>query len=261
VHLPRISSGDSDPKPLLPPPPPSPLLGLHVQEASSSNEGSPRRDAYAPTRPIRVRPSPARPRSYHDILEDFTLHERGLSIPSSISSAPGTGLGSVKERDEAEEQEQEQEQELQQEQEQEQEQEQRAKDEGEGEGVSLGEGRTGIEIHPRDRSLDDGRLQGGIGPTQSSLADDGVGVVPREDTTRRRKRFSMPAVALQTAPVFARTRQDAEGSSAERRRSAVVQGGERDKGKKERQGEREGSAIGLLMEVLRGKVKYPGGNS
>ncbi|KAG8220772.1 hypothetical protein J3R82DRAFT_2203 [Butyriboletus roseoflavus] len=236
VHLPRISSGDSEPKP------PSPLPALHVEDASngSVNQNNRQEDhEYAPTRPIRVRPSPTRPRSYHDILEDFTLHERGFSIPSSISSAPGAGLGSVREgEDEAE---------------------------GEGEGEE-GEDEIEIETHPQDRSREelsvpafyDGHSQESVRLTGQVPADESV--LPREDTARRKKRFSMPAVALQTAPVFARARQDVEGSSAERRRSAHIHGGERDKSKKERQGEKEGSAVGLLMEVLRGKVKYPGRN-
>lgn len=206
--------------------------------------GGPNQDArpednheYVPTRPIRVRPSPTRPRSYHDILEDFSLHERGISIPSSISSAPGAGLGSVRE----------------------------GEDEAEGEET---EGEIGIGIRPRDRPregfsvdvFDDGDSQESV---ESPVAREGPayeGVVSKEDTARRRKRFSLPAVALQTAPVFARARQDSEGSSAERRRSALMHGGEKDKNKKERQGEKEGSAMGLLMEVLRGKVRYPGRN-
>lgn len=234
VHLPRISSGDSEPKL------PSPLHAEDPSNGGVNQDGRQEDREYAPTRPIRVRPSPTRPRSYHDILEDFTLHERGFSIPSSISSAPGAGLGSVREgEDEAE---------------------------GGGEGEE-GEGEIGIEIHPRDRSQEgftvpafyDGHSQESVGLTQQVPADEGV--LPREDTARRRKRFSMPAVALQTAPVFARGRQDAEGSSAERRRSAHMHGGERDKNRKERQGEKEGSAVGLLMEVLRGKIRYPGRNS
>jgi hypothetical protein len=230
VHLPRISSGDSEPKP------PPPLLAVHVEDASNGSanqDARPDDHGYMPTRPIRVRP-PTRPRSYHDILEDFSLHERGLSIPSSISSAPG--LGSVRE----------------------------GEDEAEG---GEGEGEIVIEIRLRDHSQEgfsvpaffDGHSQENVGLTEQGPVDDGV--LPMEDTARRRKRFSMPAVALQTAPVFARARQDAEGSSAEKRRSALMHGGERDKSKKERQGEKEGSAVGLLMEVLRGKVRYPGRNS
>lgn len=61
MHLPRISSGDSDPKPLLPPPP-SPLSGLHVQEASP-NEGSSHRDAHVQTR---IKAFPKAYSSYQD---------------------------------------------------------------------------------------------------------------------------------------------------------------------------------------------------
>ena len=231
VLLPRISSGDSDQNP------PSPLPAVHVEDASDggvNQDTRPEDHGYVPTRPIRVRPSPTRPRSYHDILEDFTLHERGLSMPSSISSAPG--LGSVRE----------------------------GEDEAEG---GEGGGEIVIEIRPRDRSQEgfvvpaffDGHSQENVELTQQGPVEDGI--VPREDTERRKKRFSMPAVALQTAPVFVRTRQDAEGSSAEKRRSALMHGGERDKSRKDKQGEKEGSAVGLLMEVLRGKVRYPGRNS
>lgn len=229
VHLPRISSGDSDPKP------PSPLAAMHTEDALSGGVSQDTRQqdhGYVPTRPIRVRPSPTRPRSYHDILEDFSLHERGLSIPSSISSAPG--LGSVREgEDEAE------------------------GEEGEGEsGTQIRLGHDQLQERFTVPAFFDGHSQESVGLTRQGPVDDSE--VPREDTARRRKRFSMPAVALQTAPVFARARQDAEGSSAEKRRSTLIHGGERDKGKKERQGEKESSAVGLLMEVLRGKIKYPG---
>ncbi|KAF8449283.1 hypothetical protein L210DRAFT_3640888 [Boletus edulis BED1] len=225
MHLPRISSGDSDPKP------PSPLRALHAEHPNEgANPDNHQEDrGYTPTRPIRVRPSSTRPRSYHDILEDFSQHERGLSIPSSVSSAPG--LGSV----------------------------------CEGEDGAEGEDGVGIEIRrvPHPEFSLDGRSQENVGMARRESDSeqgpmDGGGSIPREDTARRRKRFSMPAVALQTAPVFARARKDSEGSSGEKRRSTHV--GERDKGKKERQGEKEGSAVGLLMEVLRGKVKYPGRN-
>ena len=236
IQLSRISPDNSDPKP------PSPLPVLHAEEAlndgaSQDTHEENQHEQHVPTRPIRVRPS-ARPRSYHDILEDFSLHERGISIPSSISSAPGTGLGSVRE----------------------------GEDEAEGE-EGEGEDDTGIEIEirPRDRLRegipvgvsDDGHSQESVG-TRQGLVDEVE--VSKEDTTRRRKRFSMPAVALQTAPVFARARQDSEGSNAERRRSVLMHGEDRDKSKKERQGEREGSAVGLLMEVLRGKMRYSGRN-
>jgi len=130
-------------------------------------------------------------------------------------------------------------------------------DEAEGE---ESEGNNRIEIRRRDRSregspldvFDDGQLQESMGSTPPGLADEDVG--SSEDTERRKKRFSMPAVALQTAPVFARARRDSEVNNIERRRSALMYGGDRDKGKKEK----EGSAVGLLMEVLRGKVRYPG---
>lgn len=132
-------------------------------------------------------------------------------------------------------------------------------DEAEGEGEES-EGNNGIEIRPRDRSpdgppldmFDDGQMQESMGSTPPRPADEDVG--SSEDTTRRKKRFSTPAVALQTAPVFARARRDLEVNNIERRRSALMYGGERDKTKKEK----EGSAVGLLMEVLRGKVRYPG---
>lgn len=210
---------------------------MHAEEASSDslNQDARQEDRheYVPTRPIRVRPSPTRPRSYHDILEDFSLHERGISIPSSVSSAPGAGLGAVREGDDEAEGE-----------------------DAEGEVRPLQRARKGFSVDVSD----DRHSQESVGSPVGQQGPADEDLVSREDTARRRKRFSMPAVALQTAPVFARVRQDSEGSSAERKRSALMPGGERDRNKKERHMEKEGSAMGLLMDVLRGKVRYPGRN-
>ncbi|KAN0084582.1 hypothetical protein V8E55_008086 [Tylopilus felleus] len=85
-----------------------------------------------------------------------------------------------------------------------------AEDEAEGEeGDDDDDGESEIEIHPRDRlqersipaSLDD-LSQEKDGLIRQGPVDNGL--VPREDTARRRKWFSMPAVALQTTPVFTR---------------------------------------------------------
>ncbi|KIK92638.1 hypothetical protein PAXRUDRAFT_34429 [Paxillus rubicundulus Ve08.2h10] len=183
---------------------------------------------YVPVRPIRIRPSQTRPRSYHDILEDFSLHERGPSMPSSVSSAPGAGLGSVREGEDEDE-------------------------------------------HEHERG---GYPGGEIPVTPFYVQDDGGseesqdGALAREDTARRRKRFSLPAVALQTAPVFAPAGpgegwggvgfrgDDIEGGNGGRRRLSLGHGGS---GKeKKKKGEGDSSAAALLMDVLMGKTRHPG---
>ncbi|KAF9244171.1 hypothetical protein BU15DRAFT_42201 [Melanogaster broomeanus] len=229
VRLPRISSsGDSASS--TPPPPPSPLAQQRTHDVSNErvNDGISQGD-YAsipvPVGPMRIRPSQIRPRSYHDILEDFTLHERGLSIPSSVASAPGAGLGPVREG------------------------------EGEGEGEDEGE-----------HELAWAAAEEGTSP---GPADEGM--LPREDTARRRKRFSLPAVALQTAPVFVRARpgegkcmvdggdEATEGNGGRRLRFSLGHGGgTKEMSNKDREGEKHGSAMGLLIDVLRGKSRYGG---
>ena len=102
-------------------------------------------------------------------------------------------------------------------------------DEAEGEeGGDDDDGESEIEIHPRDRlqersilaSLDDlsqekeGLIRQAQGPVDN-------GPVPREDTARQRKWFSMPAVALQTMPVFTRVWQ--RGIRKGKGRSKVLQ--------------------------------------
>ncbi|KIJ08338.1 hypothetical protein PAXINDRAFT_102607 [Paxillus involutus ATCC 200175] len=96
-------------------------------------------------------------------------------------------------------------------------------------------------------------------------------VLAREDTARRRKRFSLPAVALQTAPVFAPAGpgeggrvvgvgdDGTEGGNGGRRRFSLSYGGSgKEKGKREREGGKDSSAVALLIEVLRGKTRRPG---
>ena len=51
-----------------------------------------------------------------------------------------------------------------------------------------------------DSALFGGHSRERIGLARQVPVDEGM--VPREDTARRRRRFSMPDVALQTAPVF-----------------------------------------------------------
>ena len=163
--------------------------------------------------PIRIRPPTARPRSYHDILEDFNLHERGLSVPSSVSS--GGALGAVNER----------------------------------------EGSDDVDMDEDLESADKGecrstQLEKDESEDESNKAMDHR---PREDTARRQKRFSLPAVALQTAPVFARPR----STEAHRRRSHT---GEEGSGLGNRfslmhgggGGSGDGSAMGILIDILRG---------
>ncbi|KIJ65238.1 hypothetical protein HYDPIDRAFT_27959 [Hydnomerulius pinastri MD-312] len=241
VHLPRISSsGDSGASP------PSSSLLAQQRAYDAANEGNndyaSQEEKSAVVRPIRIRPPHARPRSYHDILEDFSMHERGVSIPSSVSSAPG--LGSVRE----------------------------GENEGEDEvGDHFGEGSSGRAFYVQDDDDDDdGESEESAGATLQGAVDDGV--LPREDTARRRKRFSLPAVALQTTPVIARARQeegrrsgsggeDGEGGNGARKRfSLVLGGGTKEKNRREREGERDSSAVGLLMDVLRGKNRYAGRN-
>ncbi|KAF9219952.1 hypothetical protein BS17DRAFT_788341 [Gyrodon lividus] len=237
VHLPRISSSGGSGST---PPPSSSLLAqqrTHGPLNGRTNDDASRDDQeYIPVRPIRIRPSQTRPRSYHDILEDFSLHERGLSIPSSVSSAPGAALGPVREGED---------------------------EDGNEMGGHSGEG------SPAFYGQDDGGSEESEEVTLRGPADDDV--PPREDTARRKKRFSFPAVALQTAPVFARARSgegrrvvDAgdvgtEGGNGARRRFSLVHGGgTKENSKEERENEKDSSAVGLLIEVLRGKTRYPG---
>ncbi|KIJ65241.1 hypothetical protein HYDPIDRAFT_167490 [Hydnomerulius pinastri MD-312] len=175
----------------------------------------------------------AHPKRVHGVITTFWkigMHEHGLSIPFSVSSAPG--LGSVRE------------------------------DENEGEdevGDHFGEGSSGRPFYVQDDDDDDGGSE-----ESADVVDEDV--LPREDTTRRGKRFSLPAVALQTTPVIARAHQEdgwRSGSSGEdgdvgngvrKRFSLVLGGGTKEKNRREREGERDSSAVGLLMDVRQRKV-------
>jgi len=211
IPLPRIAFGDGIPDSM------DAELVVHMRamDVQDGDGSSP-----VPVGPIRIRPSTTRPRSYHDILEDFSLHECGVSVPSSVSS--GGALGPVKER------------------------------EGDVENDSGGDGVVADhDIEYRERGGDGGLaqvLEGDKSGDESSKVDDWT----REDTARRRKRFSLPAVALQTAPVFARARsKDAHRrrshaggeSSGLGRQSGLVHGG------------RDSSAVGMLMDALKGKPR------
>ncbi|KAH7885715.1 hypothetical protein F5I97DRAFT_1808565 [Phlebopus sp. FC_14] len=227
VHLPRVSSGDSTS-----PASSSPLAQQFTDNQLNEHDDdrvTPEDRGSPITRPIRIRPSQARPRSYHDILEDFSMHDRDVSVPSSVSSA-GTPLGSVRERAEEDE-------------------------------VQIGDD----EPNPGDafymqETVSDGSAE----LTLQDATDDAM--VQREDTARRRKRFSLPAVALQTTPVLARPREegrlarDGDEGGAKRRFSVALGsgGGGKERGKKEKDGGKESTAVGLLMDMLRGRAKHIG---
>ncbi|KAL4079766.1 hypothetical protein J3A83DRAFT_4085356 [Scleroderma citrinum] len=192
------------------------LNGMHMR-AMEVEDGDESSHGPVPVGPIRIRPPTARPRSYHDILEDFGMHERGLSVPSSILSG-AAALDAVKE--------------------------------GEGERVNE-EG--GDDVEADQGAGDEGGYDGGLAQAGGSGDESTkVGNHTREDTARRRKRFSLPAVALQTAPVFARARSKEEAlrrrshaggeSGGFGRRFSLVQGS-------------DGLAMGMLMDVLKGKPR------
>ncbi|OJA13639.1 hypothetical protein AZE42_09890, partial [Rhizopogon vesiculosus] len=114
-----------------------------------------------PSRPIRIRHSSRpRPRSYHDILEDFQVHARGESVASSVAAS---SLGAVAEERPS-----------------------RLDDRGAYEEMQ-GDAREGEEMHDEPQRR----------PRYSRERI--------EDTARKRKRFSLPAVAVQTVPVVARS--------------------------------------------------------
>ncbi|KAG2346885.1 hypothetical protein BDR05DRAFT_1057441, partial [Suillus weaverae] len=182
------------------------------------------------SRPIRMRHSARpRPRSYHDILEDFEVHARGGSVASSVA----TSLGAVAEERAS-----------------------RIDDRGyhkevhdgvheggevygEGEGWGMHDGLQEEEVHdgvrprqPRERE-----------PTPGYLHE------KREDTARKKKRFSLPAVAVQTVPVVARSAPVGNSHNGWGRRFSLVLGartrgrnGERESGS-----EREGSTGSSLL--------------
>lgn len=127
------------------------------------------------SRPIRIRHSVRpRPRSYHDILEDFEVHARGGSMASSVA----TSLGAVAEERVS-----------------------RIDDQGCHGGVHVG----GDVHHDEAQEIRDGfqeeevhdRIRPGPHEREPYAHEN------REDTARKKKRFSLPAVAVQTVPVVA----------------------------------------------------------
>jgi FYVE/RhoGEF/PH domain-containing protein 5/6 len=126
----------------------------------------------SPTPRIRIK-SAMRPRSYHQILEDFQRSEKGL--PGSGGSRPMMGTGSTTSH----------------------------QDETESSAGLESESVTGSSPQtPVDRQLST--------PWR------------KEDTVRRHKRFSLPAIALQNTPVTARPNAFGVGKS---KRFSLVLGG------------------------------------
>ncbi|KIJ65278.1 hypothetical protein HYDPIDRAFT_27994 [Hydnomerulius pinastri MD-312] len=113
------------------------------------------------------------PKHVHGVITTswkIGMHKHGLSIPSSVSSAPG--LCSVRE----------------------------GENEGEDEvGDHFREGSSGHAFYVQDNG-DEG-LEENADVTLQGVVDEDV--LPREDTAHWKKRFSLLAVALQTTPVIA----------------------------------------------------------
>ncbi|KAI6029945.1 hypothetical protein BKA83DRAFT_4225760 [Pisolithus microcarpus] len=165
----------------------------------------------ASTRPIRIRLS-ARPRSYHDILDDFAMH--GSEGPG-VDMGPGVGTGSSL----------------------------GFSDGGESDNSSNAGGRPTIANGSMNTS---GTPRPRPRPKTSTT---------EEDAEWRRKRFSLPAVALQTNPVFA------HAIGGYRNASAEVEDSDRDvrnwKDMDISEGgllarRRDSSAMGMLNDVLKG---------
>lgn len=137
-----------------------------------------------PSRPIRIRHSTRpRPRSYHDILEDFEVHARGESVASSVAAS---SLGAVAEERPS-----------------------RLDDRGYEEMQQQHEGETRNITEPQARLRE---------PTPRYTYE------RREDTARKQKRFSLPAVAVQTVPVVARSAPTRGGWGGVGRRLSLVLG-------------------------------------
>lgn len=285
-NLPRISLADSD-SPSLSPTTLSPSSSRFtaqddIYEDEDTDTDSPTvrvrdRDSYAiptldqnsqhqeisPTlrapisRPIRIRHSTRpRPRSYHDILDDFEVHARGGSMASSVA----TSLGAVAEERAS-----------------------RIDDRvyhEEARGVHVGgDVHHGGEIHDGVQEEED---HDEIHPRQLREREP-YAHEKREDTARKQKRFSLPAVAVQTVPVVARSAPVGNSHGRWRRFSLVLgartrgksgeSGSEREgsmhssmlssrddqnvrppsRGDKVGKGGREGSAARALIDVLRGR--------
>lgn len=135
--------------------------------------------------PVRIRPRSTRPRSFYDILEDFNLSEGGLSAPSSVSSR---GLGSVQEGDD-----------------------EIGDSQVEADGDDVRRVMSAFRI--QDRVNSEGNHGSSFAEMEKDVGESDKFSRPREDTARRRKRISLPAIALQTAPVFARAKFSRKSSS------------------------------------------------
>ena len=161
---------------------------------ASADEGDQHRDhedistlrpshASPPSRPIRIRHSTRpRPRSYHDILEDFQVHARGESVASSVAAS---SLGAVAE-----------------------------------------ERPSRLDARGHEEMQHEGEETHNITESQVRLREP----IPRytyerrEDTARKKKRFSLPAVAVQTVPVVARSVPTQGGWGGVGRRLSLVLG-------------------------------------
>lgn len=290
-HLPRILLGDGD-SPSLSPTTLSPSSSRFTAQDDIYEDEDPdvptmrvrdpsARDCYAATtldqesryqetaptlrapisRPIRIRPSTRpRPRSYHDILDDFEVHARGGSVGSSVA----TSLGAVAEERASRIDDRVYHEEV----------------HAVYEGVNV-HGRGG-EIHDRHQEEE---VHDGVQPKQPREHEPTPGYVhkKKEDTTRKKKRFSLPAVAVQTVPVLARSAPGGNLHGGWGKRVSLVLGarawvrnGEREsgsestrssllssrddrsarspsRGDKVGKGSKESSAARALMDVLRGK--------
>lgn len=176
------------------------------------------------SRPIRIRHSTRpRPRSYHDILEDFEVHARGGSVASSVA----TSLGAVAEERAS-----------------------RIDDRGyheEMHGVHVG-GAEGVEIHDGHQHEE---VNDEIRPRQPCDREPTPRYEhdKREDTARKKKRFSLPAVAVQTVPIAGRSAPVGNPHSGWGRRFSLALGA-RTRGRNgegESGSEREGSTHSSLL--------------
>ncbi|KAJ7230335.1 hypothetical protein GGX14DRAFT_508100 [Mycena pura] len=102
----------------------------------------------------------------------------------------------------------------------------------------------------------DGEDEGGA--SSQTVVDAGAGGLPREDTARRNKRFSMPAVAVQTTSVTARTqlvqeRRHRDGRTVRTKRFSLVLGTRPHASRTQSELETKGGA-GLGQGVAAGKL-------
>ncbi|KAG1743041.1 hypothetical protein EDB19DRAFT_582045 [Suillus lakei] len=176
------------------------------------------------SRPIRIRHSTRpRPRSYHDILEDFEVHARGESMASSVA----TSLGAVAE-------------------------ERASRIDDRGYHEEFHGGGDGGNVHGGGEEIRDGLeeedVHNGVRSRQPREPIPRYTYEKKEDTARKKKRFSLPAVAVQTVPVSGSER---EGST---RSSLLSDQSVRPPSRGDKAGKGgESSAARALMDVLRGR--------